>query len=133
MSELVEFDNFAQVEMLLRAGMELKFELSDDTDVLNGSPVYASALNRLREGLISGLRSSSTPGRAQKQADWYRLSQHQHRWRIIAPRAAMHPRWRDLTEAEMRHWVETLAAPLTVDDGALEAIKAAVEKMLDGD
>jgi hypothetical protein len=33
----------------------------------------------------------------------------------------------------MRHWVETLAAPLTVDDGALEAIKAAVEKMLDGD
>ncbi len=133
MSELVEFDNFAQVEMLLRAGMELKFELSDDTDVLNGSPVYASALNRLREGLISGLRSSSTPGRAQKQADWYRLSQHQYRWRIIAHRAAMHPRWRDLTEAEMRHWVETLAAPLTVDDGALEAIKAAVEKMLDGD
>jgi len=133
MSELVEFDNFAQVEMLLRAGMELKFELSDDADVLNGSPVYASALNHLREGLISGLRSSSTPGRAQKQADWYRLSQHQHRWRIIAQRASMHPRWRDLTAVEMRHWVETLAAPLTVDDGALEAIKAAVEKMLDGD
>src|SRR5882757_9849093 len=124
MSELVEFDNFAQVEMLLRAGMELKFELSDDADVLNGSPVYASALNHLREGLISGLRSSSTPGRAQKQADWYRLSQHQHRWRIIAQRASMHPRWRDLTAVEMRHWVETLAAPLTVDDGALEAIKA---------
>ena len=133
MSELVEFDNFAQVEMLLRAGMELKFELSEDTDVLNGSPVYASALNHLREGLISGLRSSSTPGRAQKQADWYRLSQHQHRWQIIAQRAVLHPRWQDLTEVEIRHWVETLAAPLTVDDGALEAIKVAVQKMLDGD
>ncbi|WP_338898130.1 hypothetical protein WBG99_23030 [Streptomyces sp. TG1A-60] len=133
MSELVEFDNFAQVEMLLRAGMELKFELSGDADVLNGSPVYASALNHLREGLVSGLHSSSTPGRAQKQADWYRLSQHQHRWRLIARRAALHPRWRDLTAVEVRHWVETLAAPLAVDDGALEAIKAVVEEILDGD
>ncbi|WP_164551642.1 hypothetical protein [Streptomyces sp. WAC 01529] len=132
MSELVEFDNFAQMEMLLRAGMELKFELSDDADVLNGSPVYASALNRLREGLISGFRSSSTPGRAQKQADWYQLSQHQHRWRLIARRAALHPHWRDLTAVEMRHWVETLAAPLAVDDAALEAIKAVVEEILDG-
>ncbi|MER7185705.1 hypothetical protein ABT404_40660 [Streptomyces hyaluromycini] len=132
MSELVEFDNFAQVEMLLRAGMELKFELSDDADVLNGSPVYASALNHLREGLISGLRSSSTPGQAQKKADWYRLSQHRHRWRLIARRAALHPGWRDLTAVEMRHWVEALAAPLAVDDGTLEAIRTVVEEMLDG-
>lgn len=133
MSELVEFDNFAQVETLLRAGMELKFELSDDADVLNGSPVYASALNHLREGLISGLRSSATPGRAQTYADWYRLSQHQHRWQLIARRAALHPRWHDLTAVEMLHWVETLAAPLAVDDEMLEVIKAEVGRVLDGD
>jgi hypothetical protein len=133
MSELVEFDDFAQVEVLLRAGMEFKFELSDDTDVLNGSPVYASALNHLREGLISGLRSSPTPGRAQKQADWYRLSQHQQRWGIIAQRAVLHPRWRELSTVELRQWVETLAAPLAVDDEGLESVKAAVEKILDRD
>ncbi|MCC4316589.1 hypothetical protein ABTY63_32000 [Streptomyces solisilvae] len=131
MSELVEFDNFAEVEALLRAGMELKFELSDDTDVLNGSPVYASALNRLREGLISGLRSSSTPGRAQKQADWYRLSQHQQRWGVIAQRAVLHPRWRELSAVELRQWVETLAAPLVVDYEGLEAIKTAAEEIPD--
>jgi hypothetical protein len=135
MTELIEFDTFAQVEVLLRAGMEFKFkfERPDEADILNGSPVYASALNRLREGLILGLRSSSTPGRAQKQADWYRLSHHTHRWGIIAERAALHPRWRELNEIEMRQWIETLAAPLTVDDEVLEAIKAATEEILDRD
>ncbi|MEE1926824.1 hypothetical protein V1J52_01270 [Streptomyces sp. TRM 70351] len=132
MSELVEFDDFAQMEMLLRAGMELKFVLSADADVLNGSPIYASALNHLREALISGLRSSSTPGRAQGQADWYQLSQHQHRWQLIARRVVLYPHWRDLTAGEMRDWIETLAAPLAVDDGTLEAIKAVAEEMLDG-
>lgn len=76
MSELIEFDTFAQVEVLLRAGMELKFEQSEGSEILNGSPIYASALNSLHEGLISVLCSSSTPGRAQNQADWYRLSHH---------------------------------------------------------
>lgn len=119
------------MEVLLRAGMELKFEQSDDSEILNGSPIYASALNRLREGLISGLRSSSTPGRAQNQADWYRISHHPHRWGIIVQRAVLHPRWRDLDAVETRQWVETLAAPLVVDDESLEAIKVAVEEVLE--
>jgi hypothetical protein len=130
MSELVEFDDFAQVEALLRAGMELKFELTDDSGVFNGSPVYASALNRLREGLISGLLSSPTPGRAQAQAqaDWYRLSGHPQRLAMVARRAVLHPRWRELDAVAMRQWIETLAAPLKVDDAALESVVAASEK-----
>ncbi|MCM2580637.1 hypothetical protein [Streptomyces meridianus] len=131
MAELIEFDSFAQVEVLLRAGMEFKFEHPEGSDILNGSPIYASALNRLREGLLLGLRSSSTPGRAQKQADWYQLSRHPHRWGVIAQRAVLHPRWRDLDAVEIRQWVETLAAPLSVDDSALEAVKAAAEEVLD--
>ncbi|MFE2228282.1 hypothetical protein [Streptomyces kronopolitis] len=111
--------------------MEFKFEHSEGSDILNGSPVYASALNRLREGLILGLRSSSTPGRAQKLADWYRLSHHPHRWGVIAQRAVLHPRWRDLDAVEMRQWIETLAAPLMVDDEVLETIKVAAEEELD--
>ncbi|WP_447005927.1 hypothetical protein ACRAKI_05345 [Saccharothrix isguenensis] len=133
MSELVEFDDFAQVEALLRAGMELKFEYSDDTEVLNGSPIYASALNHLREGLISGLRSTSTPGQAEKQAAWYQLSHHRQRWAVVARRAVLHPRWRELDEVELRQWIETLAAPLAVDDDVLEAIKAAAEEVLGRD
>jgi hypothetical protein len=128
MSELVEFDDFAQVEALLRAGMELKFELTDDSGVFIGSPVYASALNRLREGLISGLLSSPTPGRAQAQDDWYRLSGHPQRLAMVARRAVLHPRWRELDAVAMRQWIETLAAPLKVDDAALESVVAASEK-----
>lgn len=131
MSELVEFDNFAQVEALLRAGIEFKFELSDDSDVLNGSPVYASALNHLREGLISGLRSSSMPGKAQMQADWYRLSQHPQCWSLIARRASLHPRWWELSAVDLRQWIETLAAPLTVHVEELASIKAAGDEFLD--
>jgi hypothetical protein len=129
MSELIEFDDFAQVEALLRAGMELKFELSDDANVLNGSPIYASALNRLREGLISGLSASSTPTRAQGQADWYQLSHHRERWTLIARRAIAHPRWRELNASDLRQWIETLAAPLHVDEEALGALKEMAEKM----
>ncbi|MFE2032491.1 hypothetical protein ACFXBB_04340 [Streptomyces scopuliridis] len=131
MSELIEFDDFAQVEALLRAGMEFKFELSDDSDILNGSPVYAAALNHLREGLISGLHASSTPTRAQVQADWYQISRHRERWNMIARRAILHPRWRDLNAVELRQWIEILAAPLSVNDEALEGIKAAGEEILD--
>lgn len=133
MAELIEFDTIAQVEVLLRAGMEFKFEQSEDADILNGSPVYASALNRLREGLILALRSSSTPGRAQKQDDWYRLSHHPHRWEIIARRAVLHPRWRELDAVELRQWIETLSAPLTVDDETLKAIRTAAGELLDRD
>ncbi|EID56307.1 hypothetical protein SacxiDRAFT_4120 [Saccharomonospora xinjiangensis XJ-54] len=67
MSELIEFDNLIQVETLLRAGMEIKFEISDDEHILNESPIYASALNRLREGLVSGLRSDCLNGKAQME------------------------------------------------------------------
>lgn len=129
MSELVEFDSFAQLEALLRAGMELKFELADDSDALIGSPIYASALSRLRDGLVSGLNSSSMPGKAQAQADWYRLSGHPHRWSLIARRAILHPDWRDLSESDRRHWVETLAAPLMVDDETFTAVKAASDEL----
>ncbi|MER5215890.1 hypothetical protein ABT063_36545 [Streptomyces sp. NPDC002838] len=131
MSARVEFDSLAEVEALLRAGIELKFELADDSALLNGSPVYATALHHLRDGLISGLRASSTPGKANAQADWYRLAEHPHRWPLVARRAALHPQWRDLSEAELRQWVETLAAPLVVDDETLAAVKAAGDEILD--
>ncbi|MGW5422551.1 hypothetical protein [Streptomyces sp. NPDC003943] len=133
MTEQVEFESRAQLEVLLRAGMELKFELSEDTDVLNGSPVYAAALNRLRESLISAWRSSSTPGKAEQQADWYRLARHEHRWPLIARRAVMHPRWRELHGADLVGWIETLAAPLAVDEEALAAVKAAGDELIGRD
>lgn len=133
MSELIEFDNLIQVETLLRAGMEIKFEISDDGNILNESPIYASALNRLREGLVSGLRSGCLNGKAQMVDDWYRLSYHRHRWGIIARRAISHPRWRELDSLELREWIETLAAPLVVDDGTLDAIKAAASELLGRD
>lgn len=79
MAESVELDDLRQVEVLLRAGIELKFELSEDSEVLNGSPVFAKVLNRLRDGLISATRAGMTPGRAQSYVDWYQLSHHSHR------------------------------------------------------
>ncbi|MFF2025434.1 hypothetical protein ACFVW2_26985 [Streptomyces sp. NPDC058171] len=88
MTELVEFDDFQQVELLLRAAMELKFELSEDDEILNGSPVYARALTCLREGLISGVRAGSVPGKAQSYVEWYRLSGHPHRAEVVARRAS---------------------------------------------
>ncbi|MDK1472877.1 hypothetical protein QNO07_05435 [Streptomyces sp. 549] len=130
MSELIEFDDFTQVQALLRAGMELKFELSSDADVLNGSPIYASALNHLREGLISGIRSSDTPGRAQVLVDWYQLSGHRHRWDVIARRAVLHAEWGELNAIDLREWIETLAAPLSVDDKMAEVIKVLGDEII---
>lgn len=127
MTESIEFDDFQQVELLLRAAMTLKFELSDDAEILNGSPIYARALTRLREGLISGVRASSKPGKAQSYVEWYRLSRHPHRWEVVARRVVSHPRWRDLPPAEVRPWVETVASPLSVDDEGLAAIRSAIE------
>ncbi|NDZ77156.1 hypothetical protein G3I19_01175 [Streptomyces sp. SID10853] len=131
MAELVEFDDLQQVEVLLRAGIELKFELSEDSEILNGSPVFAGALNSLRDGLIAAVRSGPSSGNAQSYVDWYQISAHPHRWVIITRRAVLHPHVRDLTTVEMRQWVETLAAPLAVDGESMEAIKAEVEKILD--
>jgi hypothetical protein len=128
MSQLVEFDSLAQIEVLLRAGMELKFELADDSDVLVGSPIYASSLNRLREGLISGFLSSSTPGKARGYVDWYRLDRHRDRWSIIARRAVLHPHWKNLSGDDLQVWIETLAAPLVVDDETLAALKVACDQ-----
>lgn len=131
MTELIEFDDFKQVQALLKAGMELKFELAEDSDVLVGSPVYASALNRLREGLITGLRSGASLERARVQEGWYRLSGHPRRLATVARRAAMHPRWQDLDAVAKREWIETLAAPLAVDEGALESVVAAGGEIID--
>ena len=131
MTELVEFDDLQQVEVLLRASIELKFELSDDAEMLNASPVFAKALNNLRDGLISAMRSGPTPGRTQSYVDWYQLSHHSHRWGLIARRAIMHPRWRELPEVDLRQWIETLAAPLAVDDEAFSAVKTAGNEILD--
>ena len=130
MTELIEFDDFQQVVLLLRAAMTLKFELSEDDEILNGSPIYASALTCLREGLISGVRAGSVPGKAQSYAEWYRLSGHPHRWEVVARRAISHPRWHDLSPVEVRQWVETVASPLSVDDEGLAAVRSAAEEIL---
>ena len=129
-ANLAAVDDFQQVEVLLRAGMELKYELSEDAEILNGSPVFARALDCLREGLISGVRASSIPGKAQSYVEWYRLSRHPHRWGVIARRVVSHPRWHDMSPAEVRQWVETVASPLSVDDEGLAAIKSAAEAIL---
>ncbi|MFD5974310.1 hypothetical protein [Streptomyces bacillaris] len=124
MSELVEFEDLAQVEVLLRAGMELKFEAPDADGVLLGSPVYAAALARLRDGLREALRTGPLQGRVKAHDEWYRLAGHPHRWAVLAERAAAHPRWHGLTGSEAREYVEALASPLTVDDEAYRAVRA---------
>ncbi|WP_167305319.1 hypothetical protein [Saccharomonospora piscinae] len=128
MSELIEFDDYHQVTVLLRAGIELKFELSDDENIMNGSSIYAAALNNLREGWLQGLRATSTPRGVQAKADWYQLSQQPERFEIVARRVITLPRWRERDAVDFREWVEALAAPFTVDDETLEAIKAAAEE-----
>ncbi|MFJ5226159.1 hypothetical protein [Streptomyces sp. NPDC088400] len=130
MTELVEFDDLQQVEVLLRAGIELKFELSEDSEILNGSPVFARALSNLRDGLIAAVRSGPTPGKAQSYVDWYQLSGHSRRWSLIARRAISHPHWGELSTADLRQWIETLASPLRVDDDALASIKAAGDEIV---
>ncbi|WP_197322085.1 hypothetical protein [Saccharomonospora sp. NB11] len=130
MSELIEFEDLVQIETLLRAGMELKFEVSGDESILNESPIYASALNRLRDGLISGLRSNHLAGKAQAVGDWYQLSYHRNRWDAIARRAISHPHWGELDPVDLREWIETLAAPLSVDDETMAAIKASADEIV---
>ncbi|WP_167305320.1 hypothetical protein [Saccharomonospora piscinae] len=128
MSELIEFDDYHQVQLLLRAGIELKFELSDDENIMNGSSIYAAALNNLREGWLQGLRATSTPRGVQFVASWYQLSQNRENFKIVARRVTRLPGWRERDAVDFREWVEVLAAPLTVDDETLEAIKAAAEE-----
>jgi hypothetical protein len=131
MSEIIEFESFAAVESLLRAGMELKFELSDDDALLNGSPVYAGALSSLREGLIEGLKSSALAGKAQTSSDWYLLSRHPQHWGVIARRSVLHPRWQNLSLADARRWIETLAAPLVVDDEGFASVRSAADTIIE--
>ena len=131
MSELVEFDDLNQLKVLLRAGVELKFHISNGSDVINGSSVYAAALGNVREALIEGLRYNSMVGKAQAEAEWYRLGGDPRVFGIIARRASLHPRWRELDEFELRDWIEALASPFVVGDEVFEAIRMEVEKMLE--
>ncbi|MFE1099388.1 hypothetical protein ACFW4K_02645 [Nocardiopsis alba] len=130
MPESVDFDDLLQMEVLLRASMEFKFGISGDAEIFHESPVYASALNHVRESLISGLRSSSTPGKTQGYVELYRLSRFEQLWEGVARRASSHPRWHELGTDEMRQHVETIAAPLTVDDEMMEIIKTEAEKII---
>ncbi|MFB8761132.1 hypothetical protein [Nocardiopsis alba] len=129
----MDFDDLLQLKALLRASMEFKFGISGDAEIFHESPVYASALNHVRESLISGLRSSSTPGRSQGYVELYRLSRFEQLWEGVAQRASSHPRWRELSADEMRQHVETIAAPLTVDDEMMEIIKTEADKIIDRD
>lgn len=131
MSELVEFGSFAEIKALLRAAMELKFELPHGSDLLDGSPIYASALNNLREALTSGVRSSSVPGPAQSIEDWYRLSNHRHRWSIIARKAGLSLHWREFSSEDQDQLIGIIAAPLVVDEESLAAIRLEVDSLID--
>jgi hypothetical protein len=130
MSVLIELESMNQLEVLLRAGMVVKFEKADESELLIGSPVYAAALTVLRDSLIEELRSSGSAGLAQRQIDWYRIAQHPHLWAVVASRAASHPRWGELDESDRLSWVETLAAPLTVDRQAFSSIQSMVDDLL---
>jgi hypothetical protein len=128
-SELVEFESFSEIEVLLRAAIELKFESAHGSDLLDGSSVYASALSNLRNGLISGIRSSASPGRAQSLEEWYRLSNHRHRWSIIARKAGTSPRWREFSREEKDQFVGVIAAPLSMDQESLEVIRLEADSL----
>ncbi|WP_125591405.1 hypothetical protein [Amycolatopsis balhimycina] len=127
MSVLTEFGSANELEALLRAAMVVKFEQSGESELLTGSPVFASAVGTVRESLIEELRTIGSAGNAQRQADWYRLSQHRHLWAVVASRAASHPRWRELDEVGRISWIETLAAPLTVDRQTFSSIQSMAE------
>lgn len=125
----VELEDVSEVKVLLRAGIELKFDLAGDANALVGSPIYASVLNRLRDLMIEEVCSKSSSHPAQELADWYRLSLHEQRCEIVARRVPLHPRWRKLNTVELREWVETLAAPLVVDDEGLAAVYLTISGM----
>ena len=123
MSELVEFDDLAQLRVLLRAAMVLKFDIPEaSAGPLAGSPVFASAVHRLRNALVAALESTGSSAAARTEAGWYRLAEHPHQWELLARRASNHPRWAELDGKARRDWVETLAAPLVVDEESLTAI-----------
>ena len=77
----VDFDDALQIEVVLRAGLVLKYQLPEDEDsrTLNGSTVFAAALNRLRDGMIAG----AAPRTAAKLAQWYRLSGFPRWWPLV--------------------------------------------------
>ncbi|MEV6873318.1 hypothetical protein [Amycolatopsis sp. NPDC051128] len=130
MSVLIELESTNQLEALLRAGMLVKFERADESELLIGSPVYAAALAVLRDSLIEELRSSGSAGHSQRQAAWYQIARHPHLWAVVASRAASHPRWRELGESDRLSWVETLAAPLTVDRQTFSSIQLMVDDLV---
>lgn len=127
MSILIEFGSATELEALLRAAMVVKFEQSNESELLAGSPVFASAVGTVRDTLIEELRTSGSGGSAQRQADWYQLAHHPQLWAVVAVRAASHPRWRELNEVGRLSWIETLAAPLTVDYQTFSSIQAMAE------
>jgi hypothetical protein len=128
MSVLIELGSATELETLLRAAMVVKFEQPSESELLTGSPVLASALGALRDGLIEELRASGSGGNAQRQADWYQLSRHPHLWAVVASRASSHPRWRELDETGRLSWIETLAAPLTVEHRTFLSIQSMAEE-----
>lgn len=127
MSVLVEFGSATELEALLRAAMVVKFEQPNESELLAGSPIFASAVGTVRDTLIEELRTSGSGGNAQRQADWYQLARHPHLWAVVAIRAASHPRWRELDETGRLSWIETLAAPLTVDRQTFSSIQSMAE------
>jgi hypothetical protein len=127
MSELIEFDDFLQVELLVRAAVLLKFGDADELEMLAGSPIFGHAVQHLRRGLVDGLRESGSPGKSEKLDKWYQLSFHVNKWDAVARRVAMHPKWNLLSVEERKEYVSNISAPLSVDEPTFNSIAGLVE------
>jgi hypothetical protein len=122
-AELLEFDDLAQVESLLKASITFKFDGTEEAQIFVMSPIYGAALGRLRDGLFEAMRSGSEADKVKRVSAWYRLGHHTHRWQFVARSARMHPKWSGMDPAERREWVETVASPFTVDDNVFAEIE----------
>ncbi|WP_037577627.1 hypothetical protein [Phaeacidiphilus oryzae] len=123
MAELLEFDDLAQVESLLKASITFKFDGTEEAQIFVMSPIYGAALGRLRDGLFDAMRSGGESGKIERVSAWYRLSHHTHRWHFVVRSAKAHPKWGVMDAAERREWVEVVASPFTVDDDVFAEIE----------
>jgi hypothetical protein len=95
-SELAEFGDLSEMEALLRASILFKFEGGPEAKMFGSSPIYNSALIRLRDAILDASHQSKSQRSIQNLMDWYRLSSHPHRQSVIVDYAATKPDWRKL-------------------------------------
>ncbi|MFI7001150.1 hypothetical protein [Nocardia sp. NPDC050175] len=123
----VRFDTLWELEVAFRAMATFKFSGSEDADIFMGSPIMASALEKMLSAIADGWDQEGYAGKATNWRDWYALSSAGERQvERISAYLPQHPEWESMSRVERFEWLRIVAAPYRLDDGGIARLESVI-------